>query len=244
MTAATDFKNIKSETKSKIDELTSQQNKTFTNTIRNVFFVGILLAILAFAGMIVLQVIQGIFVIVVTVLFGFAGIMAIRHMRGLDSIIAEKVHNWIIEQRIKEARENAIITLKRILITKKEEVQAAISDRAILVGDLNKLKHELDQTDPTKDRFYARKKDMFTKLQTASNKNDSVIREMQSANEEFEQEIKMFESMEKFAETASRLAKAFDNNTISDMLSLEAFDAIEERYCHAMAELETVSEFS
>ena len=244
MTAANDFKNVKEETQAKIDELTSQEGKKFTNTLRNVFFLAIMVCVVLFAGMVFLQVIKGLVAIVLTVIVGFAAIVGIRYMRGLDSVLAEKAHNWALELRIKEARENAITSLKRILLTKKDEVSAAISDRAELVGDLNKLKTELDNSDPQKDRFYKRKKEMYDGLLKASNKNDDVIRQMQTANEEFEQEIKMYESMEKFAATASRLAKAFDKSAITDMLSLEAFDAIEERYCHAMSELETRTEFA
>lgn len=244
MTASTDFNSVKQETQSKIEELVGQEGKTFTNLLRNVVFAALMVFILVFAGMVLLQVIKGVIAITVSVLFGFAAIIGMKYMRGLDSVLAQKAHNWMLEQKIKEARENSIIQLKNILLTKRAEVKEAVSARAVLVGDLNKLRNELNNTSPEQDRFYGRKKEMLTSLETASSKNDKAIKSMQVANDEFENEIRMFESMEKFAATASRLAKALDKNAISDMLSLEAFDAIEERYCQAMAELETNTEFA
>jgi hypothetical protein len=148
-----------------------------------------------------------------------------------------------LERQLEMARANHITQLKTILLRKKESIKIAKTKYASLGGKVKQLKIAADNAEQD-DPFRGQKLEMYQTVKAAYDGFEGNIRRAITATENFERQVGFHESMAQVSEIAKDVMTAMSDNSLDDMLSMTAFQAIETEFCDAMSQLENAIKFA
>lgn len=235
---ADNFKDIASSTQDKINELKEAKDKVFTTKNRNIVFVALLIVGLLAASVVAMQIITG------AVALGFAAVVGVglffifKNFDKLDPLVAQKLNNYILSKQIEEARKNNIIQLQNTVLARKQRLKEGRKARDEMGGYVQKLEQKVRASDPNSDPYHKQKVEMFDKIKSAYEANQAMLTRAAQANKEFEMQVEHYKDMEAFANIAGKATKAIKTDDLENMLSLAAFDSIDDQFNTAMVELE------
>lgn len=236
------FSDVISKSQDRIESIKKERDTKTTSTMRNVIFGSATLASLLIAGMLVLQILTGVFALTVTGLFGLGAFFVLKNFKKYDKLVAQKIKNHVLGEQLKEAQKNNIIQLKNTVLDRKDRLQEGIQAHNKMGGYVSKIKLKVDNADPS-NPFNAQTEAMYERVSKAYDLNKERLLKAKKAIDEFEQKVYHYEGMAEIAEMASKAMATIANNELEDMLSLEAFNSIDNDFCEAMVGLENAVEF-
>lgn len=239
---STGFSEILSENKNAISKIKNFEAQPITTKARNLAFAGLTVGSVAFIGLFAAQIISGIAALIAT--FAFAGSMffGIRFLRAMDPVIRQKTKNLVLNSMYSEARKNAVAQLDNQVITNAARLKNARHARDKMGALVQKLESAVSSTDPS-NSYYKQKKDMLDRVEKAYIMFKTNTDKAAKANQVFETKVKEYKDMERFAQIAGEALSLFDKsgNKLEDMLSLAAFEQIEEDFNSAIISIENTA---
>jgi hypothetical protein len=169
-------------------------------------------------------------------------IWAFIALRKADPYIKQKLDNELLKLRVNEASKNRIEQLSNDLIARREKIETAKKARAKMLGQIKTLEKQLAEASPTSS-FYKNMKEQFDKFQKAVDLIKDKIQASIIATDKFEDKVKEYKQYHKFTQTAQELTAALkDDSTLENMLTDVAFEAIDNDFNTAMADIDILIE--
>ena len=227
------------ENKENMAKIKREGNQIVTNAKRNiVFVVGIVVAIV-FVIVFALEIIAGMFALLVTaVVLGLMFYIG-RLMIASDSMIKQKTNLKLMKMRIELAKNNQIEQLQLMVVHKEEELERSRASRTKIGGQLGKLKSDVDQTEEGSSEHEVGM-NIYNNINKA-HKNSEKICEMRRVNlVAFKKEVESAKTKKKFTDMAMEILNGIEgfDKAVEEMLTLEAFESVDEGYYETMQELE------
>ena len=163
-------------------------------------------------------------------------------LRKADPYIKQKLDNELLKLRVNEASKNRIEQLSNDLIARREKIETAKKARAKMLGQIKTLEKQLKEANPTSS-FYNNMKEQFDKFQKAVDLIKDKIQASIIATDKFEDKVKEYKQYHKFTQTAQELTAALKgDSTLENMLTDVAFEAIDNDFNTAMADIDILIE--
>lgn len=236
----TGFSQILSNNKQEMTRIDEFRNEVITAKPRNLAFTGLAVGGVLLAGLFAVQIISGIFAIVVTGAAALGGWYGLGFLKRMDPVIRQKSKNLALDLMVKEARKNAVRQLDNQVLTNEGRLKAARTARDEMGGQVQNLRNQLNPANAGTAN-YQKKESMVVKLENAYKQIIVNINKGADANKVFAAKVIEYKDMEKFATVAQELMGKLSANggdSLSDMLSLEAFNEIEENFNTALVSIE------
>ena len=188
------------------------------------------------------QIISGILALAMLVVGIPILIWAFIALRKADPYIKQKLDNELLKLRVNEASKNRIEQLSNDLIARREKIETAKKARAKMLGQIKTLEKQLKEANPTSS-FYNNMKEQFDKFQKAVDLIKDKIQASIIATDKFEDKVKEYKQYHKFTQTAQELTAALKgDSTLENMLTDVAFEAIDNDFNTAMADIDILIE--
>ncbi|MCY9874017.1 hypothetical protein [Vibrio barjaei] len=240
-----DMNNINNQCSSTIQTIRNKQNEAITHKARNLGFMGFTLVGFFLLGMVALQIISGVIALIVA--FGSIALMfyAFHYIKANDRRFRMMMRNRAVEKMIEEAREHKIATLSNMVIDSNNRLMKAREARNKLGGYVKTLQDRLKTSNP-ESSSYERKVTMAKSVEDAYKIVKQNVDTAAEAHKTLEVEVQDFKEMDEFTgivTDAMKLAQA-NSDPLEHMLGMEAFNAINNDFNQAMANIEnSVSDF-
>lgn len=237
------FAGIMEENRNRMTAIEQYRKAPVSVTKRNLAFGGAVLGGLFLVGLIGAQIITGVIAIATAIIGGGALFYLVRTMRTMDPVIQQKLKNKKIELMVKEARTKAVEQLDNQVLINAERLKAARKARDDIGGMILKLKSKLKPENEGKPN-YQKKVEMIQTIESAYEQIKVNIDKGAHANVKFEQKVREYKEMDEFAEMAGAamaMLNAAGGDKLAEMLSLEAFDAIETEFNSALVSIESTA---
>lgn len=237
------FSSILSENQNVMSRIEAFKDQTFDTGRRNIAFAGMAVAGLFVAGMFALQILSGVATVVLLGATALGSVYGIRYVKAMDPVIREKWKNKALKLMIQNARKDAIYQLDNHVLENTRRLKAAREARDAMGAHVEMLAAKLKDSDPNADS-YAKKKDMYNRVNAAYMIRKKVIRQGYLDNEAFEAKVKDYKDLDAFSKIHDE-AMSFlqdDGMDLRELLSLEAFAAIEENFNKSLVSIENNAE--
>ena len=238
--APSSFSTVIAENKNTMAKIEEFRNEKLGTGKRNLIFAGMFVGGLFLTGLFALQIISGLFALICTVGTGVGAWYGIKYLKAMDPVIRQKWKNKALDMMVKEARENAIRQLDNHVLENTERLAKARNSRDKMGGLVEKLKAKLAQTDPSAST-YERKKQMLDRVENAYEQIKTCLEKAARANQEFEQKVRDYKELDAFNQMANSAMSIFDEvggTNLREMLSLEAFESIEDSFHTSLIAIE------
>jgi len=203
---------------------------------------GLLVGGILLAGMFFINILSGIVAAIALIGFGIAAKYGFKALKDADPIIQDKIKRKLIQVRIAEARDNAIEHLKLQIIERHKVYEQKKAGLVEMEGHLSKLKMKLGTSKNEKTN-----KSLQTMYDAAKKAVDLVTKNVKMVyknNKSFEDMVEDYKLKDEFADIADKLNTMAGDSKVNEMLTLEAFDAIDTDYCNAVAEIDAASKIA
>lgn len=234
------FASILSGNKEKMAEITAYENKPVTATKRNLLFAGGTIVGLLILSLFVLQIIKGAIAFGVVAVVGVGAFFGLRFLKAADPLIRQKTKNYVLKQMVEEARKNAVIQLENQILTNRKRLEQGRDARNKMGGLVEKLKGKINPKNEGKPT-YEKKVQMLERVQNAYNQICINMQKAKKADVAFAEKVAEYKDMDSFASIANEAMQMFsdsDNQGLEEMLSLAAFEHIEDEFNVALVEIE------
>lgn len=236
----TGFTTVVEETNNKMQSIEAFRNKPISGTPQKIGFFVLVTAGLLLASMFVLQILTGVFALVVAGIATVALWFGWNFVRKLDPLIQQKTKNMVLNRMIEEARRNAKAQLDNQVIDRHNKLAAAKVARDKMGALVKSMKDKLEATDPSSSSFAK----MTGILATIEKAYATVLTNLDMAaksNKEFENKVQEYKDLDDFTTMAGDAMAVFDSTSgskLQDMLSLEAFKHIDFEFNTAITTIE------
>lgn len=234
----TPFSLILAENKREMRRIDEFKNAPVSTNARNLVFAGGALGGLVLVGAIATQIITGAVALVVAGAGVAALVYGARAVRNYDPVIQQKMKNHRVDLMTKEARKRALAQLRNQVVLNAERLEMARASRDKVGAQIEKLKEMTKAGRKLSPAYRERMESMLGKLTTAYGVMCTNIDNAAGAKAAFEQKVNEYAEMERFSAMADDIMTSITGNKMEDMLTLEAFDAIETDFHTAMVSIE------
>lgn len=237
---STGFSNIMQDNSQALQKIDKLKNTKITSTPRNLIFGGLAVLGIFMTLVFAVQIITGMFALILTGVTLVGGFLGLRFLKTMDPVIRQKTKNLVMEKMVEEAQENAIYQLDNQVILNKDRLEHARNARNKMGALVQQLKGSIKSENKGK-AIYERKMDMLVKVQLAYETMCSNLKAGAEANEVFKAKVNEYRDMNKFANIAGEamaLLGASGSKELEEMLSLEAFSAIDGNFNTAIISIE------
>lgn len=228
------------ENKDVINTLKSEAKAEITPHKRNIIFIGSLLGLFVFTFFAV-QILTGLIALVSAAIILPAIWYGFRVIRANDKYIQQRIRNKALARQIKEASDNADVQLQNMSIAKEESIKVAANARDMLKGAVLKIKNEI-KNEPADSPVVKFAKESLDVLEPAAENASKIVTLRSDQAEAFKLKVQQHLKMKKISDMANQVIDAtsatFDN-ALDNILSLTAFEAIEEEFYTATVKLES-----
>ncbi|MBF9003601.1 MULTISPECIES: hypothetical protein [Vibrio] len=230
----------------RIAEIKKEKDAPINLKARNFGFALLCILGLVLASFIALQIIAG----TVALLVGFIGIAVmfygLRYLKMNDKHIKQKMRNHIVANMIEEARTHKIETLTNLVIDSKARLDGAREARNKMGGYVERIKAKLNESDKSSSS-YQTKLNMAGRVEQAYSQVCINVEKAGEAHKALAKKVEDYKEMAEFSDIVGD-AMAFanqNNDSIDEMLGMEAFAAIEQDFQSAMVSIEnSVSDYA
>lgn len=234
------FADILKGNKSEVERIKAYEKEPITTKARNIAFAGMVFGGFVLFAAFAMQIITGVFALVITVLSGGLIFYGIRFLNKMDPLIQQKTKNLVMKKMMEEAQKNAVSQLDNQVITNLERLTKARNGRDTMGGLVKKLKSQVQKT-PSEKAIYKRKSEMLETVEKAYKEVSSQLEKGAIANKAFEEKVEEFKDMNNFtalAGDAMSIANSSKGDKMDEMLSLAAFESIENDFNTALVAIE------
>lgn len=223
-----------------IDEIKKKNEQGVSATPRNILFGIMIVAGLLFAGAMALKIVTGTIALVVTIIAGVGLFMGLRFLKSADPLIKQWTQNIVLAKMIENAKSYKIETLSNRVINSYNLLKEKREKRDNLKGFVSKLKRKLDESDKDAST-YPKKVEMF---ESVSKGCDIVTKNVDIAGEvhkNLEKKVAEYKDMDEFTGIITNAMSLITENggqKLEEMLSMEAFNEIENEFNTAMAQID------
>lgn len=242
-TPQTTFAEILQETEKRKNNIKLFEKAPITTKARNWAAAGMIGGGLLLTIMFAAQIITGMFALVLTASTVGGLFYGLRFLKKADPLIQQKTKNFVMKKMVEEARNNAIYQLENLVLQRESNLSMRRKARTQLVGLIQKLKGKID---PAKagTPHHTKKVDMVNTLVKAAEQMEQQLEQAAHANAAFESQVREYKILDEATgifEQALGLIGA-NESKLDEMLSLEAFDAIDTSYNTALVALDRAVE--
>lgn len=238
----TTFGSILKENKQKMSDIEKYRSESVTTKSRNYLFMGLTGVTSIMFVLFATQIIAGVFALFLTGVMAVGGWFGYRGIRALSPAIMQKTKNLNIKMMVEEAKRNAVVQLDRQVLENTERLKKGREARDMMGGTLSKMKTELsDSEEDTNSSFYKQKEEVINRVQSAYDHICKYLDSAKAANERFETKVSEYKKLDKLSAMAEAALSTFDSNAgidINEMLSLEAFESIDDSFHTSLTALE------
>lgn len=234
------FSSIIDNNKQEMNRIEDYKREKISATPRNLAFVGISFVGLIVASFLALQIITGVLALITVAVTGVAGFFGMKWLKHLNPIMKQKMKNKQLKIMMEEARKNAIQQLENQVIDNAGRLGEARQARNKMGSSIEKLKSKVDPANKGKP-IYDKKMEVIQRLETAYIQVKENLDKAAKANIAFEMKVKDYKDMEAFASEAGAamaLFEATSDSKLEEMLSLEAFNHIDDEFSTALISIE------
>ncbi|BCE01850.1 hypothetical protein [Marinicellulosiphila megalodicopiae] len=228
------------ENKNVINTLKAQAKEEITPHKRNIAFVASILGLFLFTYFAV-QILTGLIALVAAAIILPAIWFGFYYIRANDKYIKQRFRNAALARQIKEASENADVQLQNMAIAKEESIKVAANARDMLKGAIRKIQNEIKNEAPDSPVLKFAKENLAV-LEPAAENASKIVELRNDQSQAFKTKVEQHLKMKKISDMANQVIDAtsatFDN-ALDNMLSLTAFEAIEEEFYTATIKLES-----
>ncbi|BAV80830.1 hypothetical protein [Vibrio phage RYC] len=247
MQANINFQEVLQESQTKINELNtarkSLKDAKPSSSKRNlVFGVGSVLGV-AVIGLFALQIVAGILALALTGVFAIVAYMLVKHFPKLDAVMSMKLQNAALIAQIKEAQTNNIETLKNILLARKDRYKAGVEAHNKMGAHYKDLEKLVKSSCPEDDPYYDQNVQDLERVKMGYEASEQRLLDAKERVNDFEKQINHYEKRAKISKVAAMAMETLQDSAIEDMLSLEAFSAIDIGFEESMTALENEVKF-
>jgi len=236
------FSTILQKNKDDINQIKTFQNMPVTTKARNIAFTSIVVGSLFFTGLFALQIIQGLFALVMVGCLGVGSFFSLRFLKAMDPAIQQKTRNYRIKVMTEEARKNSISQLDNQVLLKNDQLKAARKSRDNIGAMLKGIESEFRKSDPTS-QYHSQKEQLYNTVKTAYEKVVVNVEKAKCDIDEFTEKVNEFKKMEKFSKLINKTLSALGSTNVDldSILSLAAFEQIEDNFNNALVGIENAS---
>ncbi len=231
----TDFK---SDIDSRTNAILDFKNKPITHTKRNLIFVGGSMVGLLLLGSIIMQVIAGVTALVVAGGAMLGSVYLYRVIKANDAHIQKVIRRKAYQRMVREAREYAIEHLELEVQNKSDKISDQKKSLVKIKEVLAKMKSSLMKS--TNESVIQQQKEMVAKVQGIVERKEDNLRQASDSLNEFRQEVANYQQLDQMAnllQEAIDLSQD-DDEEIKNLLTLKAFESIEDNFNNAFTQLE------
>jgi hypothetical protein len=234
------FSDILNGNKEDVSKIKDYEKKPIKVTGRNVSFAVMSLGTFFLFVMFSSQIITGVAALVITTCYVVVGFFGIRFLKTMDPLIQQKTKNLVLKKMMEEAQKNAVYQLDNRVIENKSRLEKARVGRDKMGGLVQRLKSQVATTNKDKP-IYKRKVAMLSSVEKAYNEVCVQLDKGAKANRDFEEKVEEFKDMNNFTGLvgeAMSIASSAKGDKMDEMLSLAAFESIEEDFNTALISIE------
>lgn len=238
--ATSGFAEVLQQNKTELAKIEQFRKSAISVLPRNLIFAGMTLGVFFLIGMFALQIITGVFALILSVSAAIGGFYGLRFLKAMDPVIRQKTKNFKIKKMMEEARRNATEQLDNQVLVNAQRLEQARAARDQMGSAIRKMESQIDERNQGKP-IYERKKKLLAQVTEAYQQILEKLDRAAAVNRQFEQKVKEYKDMEAFAAQASQamsFIKHTGNDQLEEMLSLEAFSQIETDFNTALVEIE------
>lgn len=209
---------------------------------RNKLAIGLGVILLVLSIMFSTQIISGVLAFAMLIIGLPTLIWVFIALRKADPLIKQKLDNELLKLMVNEASKNRIEQLSNDLIARRNKIESAKQARTKMLGQVKTLEKQLKAASPDSS-FYINMKEQFDKFEKAVDIIKVKIQTSVEATDKFEDKVKEYKQYHKFTQTAQELTAALKgDSTLENMLTDVAFEAIDNDFNGAMAEIDVLIE--
>ena len=209
---------------------------------RNKLAIGVGTVLLVLSIMFSTQIISGVLALAMLIVGVPILIWVFIALRKADPLIKQKLDNELLKLMVNEASRNRIEQLSNDLITRRAKIESAKQARIKMLGQVKTLEKQLKEANKNSS-FYTNMKEQFDKFEKAVDIIKVKIQTSVEATDKFEEKVKEYKQYHKFTQTAQELTAALKgDSTLENMLTDVAFEAIDNDFNGAMAEIDVLIE--
>lgn len=238
-----DFTGVIDDTATELKKIEAFKNKPISDTAQRIAFVMLVAFGLIMASMFIFQVFVGMVALVMVAVTAVAMWAGWAYVKRLDPLLQQKARNGILKRRIEEARRNAIYQLDNQVIDRHKKLKEAQAARDKMGALVMSMKDKIANGDPesaTVKKMVA----ILTNIETAYSAVKVNLEKAKQANAQFEQKVKEYKDLDAFSTIAGEAMAMFSESSdvkLQEMLSLEAFSAIDSDFNSAIVSIENSS---
>lgn len=238
MEQKSEFSLVKAENQERINQIETFKNAPISVKAQKVTTGVVVVGGVVMASVFAMQIISGVAALVTLGVVGGAGYYATKVIKQADPFIQQKIKNKILEKMYEEASENAIMQLANQVIQNSAKLSDARKARDKMGAMVENLKSKVAKaSEGNKPRM----KKSLEKISLAYESVKTNTEVAQKSFSIFEKKVEDYKEMDKFNKEAGAVLALFEKNggdKLSEMLSLEAFDSIENDFNTALISIE------
>ena len=238
---STTFQEILENTEKQKKLIREEQDKPITVSARNMTFAGLTVAggltFILFAG----QIITGMAALLLTGAVTIGGFYGIRFLKSMDPLIRQKTKNAQMKWMMDEARRNSIEQLQNLALAKRQRLEDARTARNKMKAVVQKMRDKLDTSKDKNSSMYKKQENMLKTVESACIKMAENIDRGAKATKQFEEKVEEYRNMDQMSDLFGQAMSMFDRSGtrhMEEMLSLTAFDSIEEDFNEAIISID------
>jgi len=239
-----EFQGLLGSSKEEINKIKEYGNKKFTGLPRTLIFIAMTMAAFFVIGMFTFQIVSGIAAIFISVIAAAIMYAGITFMVKMDPLYRMKLRNIQMEQMMKEARKRAVAQLENQVMTNAKRLQKGREAVVKLKSIVKRLESRLSKMD-LDDKYREQNESTLAAVKKAAEgfqRNVAIAHKEHEAFEKQVQDYKNREEVAKIANEAMAIIGESAENKIEELLSLEAFEAIDMNFNSALAAIEESAE--
>jgi hypothetical protein len=228
-----------SDNKLDMQAIKNLKNEPITSKGRNVAFMVVAALLFVMVIMFAVQIITGIFALVLTVVTGVGGFMGLRWLKSMDKLVKQKTKNTKLKWMIEEAEKNSMSQLQNAVLDNAQKYQNSLDALAKINAQLRSLKSKLDSD--TSSANYKRMSEVISTIEKAYAQKKITVSKVSKLNEEFKEKVEQHKQMKSFSVAAADIQSLLSSGSdaeLDEMLSLAAFDSIEMQFNEAVSSVE------
>lgn len=237
------FQDILENNKKRMADIKLFEEKPITAMKRNLVFVAGSVFGLFCIGMFASEVIKGGVAIFVSLVLGLVSYYIVRTLMASDELIRQKTKNYMLKKMVEEAKNNSIEQLDNQVLINAERLQEAKRTRDMMGALVKKLEGKINPKNKEKPTYAIKVKALKTIKDAYAYVCEDLVK-AEKADQRFIEKVADHKDMEAFASIANQFNEMLSGSGIKgleDMLSLAAFEQIEDDFNFAITAIENKS---
>lgn len=236
------FSTVLTDNKSEVSKIEKFENTKITATPRNLAIAGAGVVTIGVGALFATQIIAGTVAIAAAGALLIVGGLALKAIRELDPVIAQKLKNYKLELMYNEAKDNAIYQLSNQVLRNDEILKGARKQCVKLLGIRNRIETKVEKAKPANKPKFQK---MLTTVEESYEITEQNTAKLAKTHILFAQKVDEYREYVSFNDIINEFfALAGENDKLSEMLSMAAFEQIETDLSESLAKIELSTKYN